>query len=89
MNTIKCRNCHQWTDNDKPQCLYCGYEHHHEIKREREILKKPLQTGFPFIKIGKSDTWPIKAGKSIIFFFQLIVYGIVSLIMYIASSVVH
>lgn len=89
MNSIKCSNCQQWTDNDKKYCLYCGHEHHKQRKIERELLKKPLETGFPFIKIQRQDPFLIKTGKSIVLFFQIIVYGIISLIMYLASSVVH
>lgn len=89
MNSIKCENCHQWTDNDRKYCLYCGHEHHKKIRQEKEVLKKPLDTGFPFIKIKKGDAFYLKAGKAVILFFQVILYGIISLIMYIASSVVH
>ncbi|GCD76809.1 hypothetical protein JCM31826_02910 [Thermaurantimonas aggregans] len=89
MKVIKCSNCKQWTDNDKKHCLFCGFEHHKQQKIEREHLKKPLDAGFPFIKIQQTDPIFIKAGKGVVLFFQIIVYGIVSLIMYLASSVVH
>lgn len=89
MNAIKCENCQQWTDNERKYCLYCGHEHHKQRRQEKEILRKPLDSGFPFIKIKKDEALPVKVGKAVILFFQVVVYGIVSLIMYLASSVVH
>ena len=89
MNSIKCENCYQWTDKNRKYCLYCGHEHHKKIKEEKEILSKPLNAGFPFIKIKKKDSILVKSGKAVALFFQVIVYGIISLIMYLASSVVH
>lgn len=81
---IKCSHCNNWVSGNVDHCSSCGkpfYEKHkNEIEERKKVELKPLD--LPIIKILASDPIPLKVIKYIIRFHQIIIYSIISYIVW-------
>ena len=81
-----CTNCSKWTNSKFVNCTYCGEELY---KKEREIKEaiqsQPDPFKIPFIPIHASDGYLLVFGKRIIQTVQFIFFGIISILIWIAS----
>lgn len=89
VNQIKCAHCNKWTPASEELCVYCKHEHYASSKKEKEDLGKIPLSGIPLIKIYEEDSTLVKILKYIVRGGQLIFFIIISIISYMASSVVH
>ena len=81
-----CPNCDKWTSTKSSLCSYCGEE---LFKKER-IIKESIEAQpdpfeIPLIKIHSKDGYLIVFGKRIIQSVQLVFFGIISILIWIAS----
>ena len=81
-----CSSCSTWTSTKLPLCSLCGEE---LFKKER-LIKENLEAQpdpfkLPFIKIYSEDGYLIVFGKRIIQSVQFVFFGIISILIWIAS----
>jgi hypothetical protein len=81
-----CPNCKTWNLAKNIHCVSCGEE---LFKKERlvkeQIESQPDPFKIPLIKINSEDGYLIVFGKRIIQTIQLVFFGILSLLIWIAS----
>lgn len=81
-----CPNCKAWNSVKNIHCVDCGEE---LFKKERlskeQIAAQPDPFKIPLIKINSEDGYLIVFGKRIIQTIQLVFFGILSLLIWIAS----
>lgn len=81
-----CPVCREWNKTLDVYCVSCGEE---LFKKERLVQEKleahPDPFKIPLIKIHSQDGYLMVFGKRIIQFVQIIFFGIVSLLIWIAS----
>ncbi len=81
-----CPNCKQWNDAKDAFCVFCGSELFEKERRVKESLEaNPDPFKVPLIKIGDKDGYLIVFGKRIIQLVQIVFFGILSLLLWIAS----
>lgn len=81
-----CPNCKQWNDANEVHCIFCGvelFEKERLVKENLEANPDPFKV--PLIKIDSQDGYLLVFGKRIIQFVQIIFFGILSLLLWIAS----
>lgn len=81
-----CPYCSNWTSSKSSLCSYCGEELFEKERLTREALDaQPDPFKMPLIKIYSKDGYLMVFGKRIIQFVQLVFFGIISLLIWIAS----
>lgn len=81
-----CPYCSNWTSSKSSLCSYCGEELFEKERLTREALDAQLDPfKMPLIKIYSKDGYLMVFGKRIIQFVQLVFFGIISLLIWIAS----
>ncbi len=81
-----CPECSKWTPSKSAICDFCGAE---LFKKER-LLKESLEAQpdpfkIPLIKINEQDAYLIIFGKRIVQSVQIVFFGIISILIWIAS----
>ena len=81
-----CPNCAKWTNSKLVHCSYCGCELFQKERLIREAIgAQPDPFKIPFIPISSKDSYLIVFGKRIIQLVQLVFFGIISILIWIAS----
>ncbi|MDG1848988.1 MAG: hypothetical protein P8I82_00650 [Flavobacteriales bacterium] len=81
-----CPKCKQWNDTKDPYCVFCGAELFEKERRVKENLEaNPDPFKVPLIKIDPKDGYLLVFGKRIIQLVQIVFFGILSLLLWIAS----
>lgn len=83
---VKCLNCNEWTSGKKKHCESCGSLTKQPEEKNSKRLEDPLK--LQFIKINKDDGSLVILGKRIVQFGQLILYAIISFLVWISSVTV-
>ena len=81
-----CPNCDKWTNTISSLCSYCGEELFKKERMGKEALdaqSDPFK--LPLISIHSKDGYLLVFGKRIIQLVQLVFFGIISLLIWIAS----
>jgi hypothetical protein len=87
MNQEKCcSNCSKWTSTKTVHCRFCG----EELYKKERLIKESIEAQpdpfiLPLIKISTNDGYLLVFGKRIIQTVQLVFFGIISILIWIAS----
>jgi hypothetical protein len=86
MNEKLCPICKNWNSVKEVYCFRCGEELFKKERLTREVLEgQPNPFKIPFIKINDSDGYVMVFGKRLFQLVQLIFFGIISFLLWIAS----
>lgn len=90
MNQRKCASCNEWVDGALEVCPNCKTEFYAKEKEQFEINKKKAFSSveIPLIEIYETDSLIVRIFKKIIRFHQMVFFFIVTVIGYIAASIV-
>tara|TARA_B110000977_G_scaffold153355_1_gene194856 strand:+ start:54 stop:329 length:276 start_codon:yes stop_codon:yes gene_type:complete len=81
-----CVDCNNWTDSKLKSCRYCGVELFEKERINRQkIAAQPDPFKINLLKIYAKDSYLIIFGKRIIQFVQIVFFGIISILIWIAS----
>ena len=81
-----CPNCKRWNNAKEVHCIYCGAELFEKERQVREILEaNPDPFKIPLVKIDSKDGYLLIFGKRMIQLVQIVFFGILSLLLWIAS----
>lgn len=90
MNQRKCVSCNDWVDGALEVCPNCKTEFYAKEKQQYALDKKRAYSSveIPLIKIYETDSLLVRVFKNIIRFHQMVFIFFVTVIGYIAASVV-
>jgi hypothetical protein len=90
MDQRKCASCCEWVDGTLEICPNCKTEFYAKEKEQYKIDKKKAFSSveIPLIEIYDTDSIIVRFFKKIIRFHQMVFFFIVTVIGYIAASVV-
>lgn len=81
-----CPNCKKWNAAKDVFCVNCGEELFKKERLSKEAIEaQPDPFKIPFIKINSKDGYLVVFGKRLIQFIQLIFFGVISILLWIAS----